>query len=340
MQSSRRFALVLLLFLCVLPQARAGAAVLLAEPYGGLARFSPTGHVAVYLDRVCARSPIELRRCQPGEFGVVISRYNKIAGYDWIAIPLIPYLYAVERAEDVPDFVDVETVALLRDAYRRRYLLEFAPDRPDGRTPKGDWVQLIGAAYDRTVYAFEIETLEARDDELIHEFNTRRNKRRFNALFRNCADFAKDVVNFHYPKSVRRSIVADVGLTTPKQVAKSLVKYSKKHPELHFSAFVIDQVPGNLPRSTNIRGVMEALVKTKKYAIPMVAVHFALTPALAVGYFTTGRFNPKKHAVFAYDAVALEQRALHANGSVVAAASAPQPRDADYFRLLCPAGYW
>lgn len=341
MRRPRQFALLLLLCLGVLHEARAGAAVLLGEAYGGLARFSPTGHVAVYLDRVCAESPTRLRRCQPGEHGVVISRYNKIGGYDWIAIPLIPYLYAVESAEHVPAFADAKTVATLREMYRRRHLLELAPDRDDGRMPKGDWVQLIGAAYDRRLYAFEIETQEARDDELIREFNTRRNKRRFNALFRNCADFAKDVINFHHPKSVRRSIVADVGLTTPKQVAKSLVKYSKKNPELAFHAFVIEQVPGTIPRSQSARGVMESLVKTKKYAVPMVLVHFALTPALAVGYFTTGRFNPKKHAVVAYDAVALEQRALQANGAALAAtAPAPPVRAADYLRLLCPAGNW
>jgi hypothetical protein len=340
MRRPRQFALVLLLFLGVLTEARAGAAVLLGEPYGGLAKVSPTGHVAIYLDRVCAASPIELRRCRPGEFGVVISRYNKINGYDWIAIPLIPYLYAVDRAEEVPDFVDAKTVALLRNRYRRRYLLELVPDRPDGRSPNGDWLQLIGAAYDRRLYAFEIETSAARDDQLVALFNSRRNKRRFNGLFRNCADFAKDLINFYYPKSIRRSIVADVGLTTPKQVAKSLVKYSKKHPELHFSGFVIEQVPGKLPRSTHVRGVMEALVKTKKYAVPMVLVHFALTPALAVGYFTTGRFNPKKHARVAYDAVALEQRALLANGSILAAASPEQSLSFSFLRDPCPAGYW
>jgi hypothetical protein len=337
----KRSALLLLFTLCVLAEARAGAAVLLGEAYGGLARFSPTGHVAIYLDRVCAESPTRLRRCQPGEHGVVISRYNKIGGYDWIAIPLVPYLYAVDRAEHVPAFADAKTVATLREVYRRRFLLDVAPDRDDGRPPKGDWVQLIGAAYDRTIYAFEIETLEARDDELIHEFNTRKNKRRFNGLFRNCADFAKDLINFHYPKSIRRSIVADVGLTTPKQVAKSLVKFSKKNPGLEFHAFVIEQLPGSMPRSQSARGVMEALVKTKKYAVPMVLVHFALTPALAVGYFTTGRFNPKKHAVVAYDAIALEQRALQANGAVLAVASpTPPARDGDYLRLLCPAGNW
>ena len=60
--------------------------------------FNPTGHAAVYLNHVCAETPTELRMCRTGEYGVVISRYHKIDGYDWIAIPLIPYLYAVNSA--------------------------------------------------------------------------------------------------------------------------------------------------------------------------------------------------------------------------------------------------
>jgi hypothetical protein len=29
-----------------------------------------------------------LRPCQPGELGVVISRYHRVGGYDWIAMPV------------------------------------------------------------------------------------------------------------------------------------------------------------------------------------------------------------------------------------------------------------
>lgn len=297
---------LLILLLAAAPQVRAEAAVLLGEPYGGLGKFSPTGHVAVYLSRVCADSPIELRRCRPGELGVVISRYNNINGYDWLAIPVMPYLYAVERAEQVPLLPDAQAVAALRDNYRRRHLLELFPDGPDGQPPTGPWVQLVGAAYDRRLFAFQIETAEARDDALIIAFNSRPNQNRFNGLFRNCADFAKDLINFYYPKAVRRNVIADVGLTTPKQVAKSLVRYSQKHPELASSAYIIEQVPGSLPRSKRVRGVLEALVTSKKYAIPMVAVHFLLTPALAAGYFTTGRFRPARHTSAAYEAAELE----------------------------------
>lgn len=314
----------LLLILSVPLQTHADAAVLLAEPYGRLAKTSPTGHVAVYLNRVCADSPTRLRRCQAGEFGVVISRYNKIGGYDWIAIPLMPYLYAVERAEDVPQFADVQTVALLRDQYRRRYLRDLVLDDPEGQSPKGSWIQLVGAAYDRKIFAFEIETPEAKDDEFIALFNSRKNKSRFHPLFHNCADFVRKVINFYYPKAVRRNIIADVGMSTPKHVAKSLVRYSKKHPELQFSAFTVQQVPGDLPRSKGVKGVLESLVKSKKYVAPMVLAYVWLAPCAAVGYLATGRFNPGKYAATSYHPAGLEQRARDRSANA-SAAPAPDP---------------
>src|SRR6202020_3663610 len=94
--------------------ARASSAtLLLEEPYGKLGFFTATGHAAVYLSGVCADTPLVLRPCTAGETGVVIARYNGVNGYDWIAIPLIPYLYAVERPEDVPLFSDAKMVAFL-----------------------------------------------------------------------------------------------------------------------------------------------------------------------------------------------------------------------------------
>src|SRR5579864_2126226 len=83
--------------------ARASVSLLLEQPYGGLVLYNPTGHSAVYLDHICAASPVELRACRPGELGVVISRYDDISGYDWIAVPLLPYLYAVDSPADIPE---------------------------------------------------------------------------------------------------------------------------------------------------------------------------------------------------------------------------------------------
>src|SRR5712675_381555 len=118
--------------------ARASATLLLEEPYGKLGFFTATGHAAVYLSGVCAETPLVLRPCAPGALGAVISRYDGVGGYDWVAIPLIPYLYAVDHAEDIPLFADAKMVNLLRDHYRRKYLAEVAPDAKNGEAPGGN----------------------------------------------------------------------------------------------------------------------------------------------------------------------------------------------------------
>ena len=227
------------------PWARASSAtLLLEEPYGKLGFFTATGHAAVYLSGVCADSPLVLRQCAPGETGIVLSRYNGVGGDDWIAVPLVPYLYAVENADDVPLFADAKMVAFLRDRYRRKYLETVAPDLADGSTPGGNWYELVGSSYDRTIYGYEIETSAVQDKALIRKYNASANESHFRTVSRNCADFAKDVINFYYPKALHRSVVADVGITTPKQMAKTLVRYSARHPELEFARTIIPQVPG------------------------------------------------------------------------------------------------
>src|SRR5579871_5427922 len=110
--------------------AHADVAVLLEEPYSYDGAFAGTGHAAVYLSNICAESPVALRHCFPGESGVVISRYHRIAGYDWIAVPFYPYLYAVAKPQDIPLFADVKLEAGLRDHYRRKNLEHLIPDGP------------------------------------------------------------------------------------------------------------------------------------------------------------------------------------------------------------------
>jgi hypothetical protein len=279
--------------------ASASATLLLEEPYGKLGFFTPTGHAAVYLTGVCAESPLILRRCAPGEAGVVISRYNGVGGYDWVAIPLIPYLYAVDHAEEVPLFADAKMTAFLRDRYRREYLEDISPDAKDGSTPGGNWYQLVGSSYDRTTYGFEIETTPEQDQALIRKLNSSQNESHFHTVSRNCADFAKDVLNFYYPRALHRSVIADVGITTPKQMAKMLIKYSQRHPDLQFSRIVIPQVPGSMPRSNNVRGVVEAFFRSKKYIVPSAVVSPIFAGCVAAVFVTTGgahRFEPGRDA--------------------------------------------
>jgi hypothetical protein len=291
------FALVGLL-LVFASYACASATLLVEEPYGKMAIFTETGHAAVYLSGVCADSPVVLRACAPGETGIVLSRYDGVAGYDWMAIPLIPYLYAVERPEDVPLFADAKQVAFLRDSYRRKYLEAYVPDSPNGETPHGNWYELVGTSYDRTVHGFEIETTPAQDAALIEKYNSTPNRSHFHLASRNCADFAKDVINFYYPHALHRSVLADVGITTPKQMAKALLKFSKHHSDLYFSTLVYPQVPGTMPRSTAVHGVVESFLKSKKYVVPSAIFSPIFTGCVAAVYVVTGAgpFNPTKNA--------------------------------------------
>ncbi len=292
-----RLCTVVLFCLCSMRHARASATLLLEEPYSYDGAFAGTGHVAVYLNHVCALSPIVLRLCEQGETGVVLSRYDGIGGYDWIAIPLIPYLYAVEQPDEVPLFADAKLVAFLRDQYRRQHLEAFAPDLADGGTPQGNWYELIGSSYDRTIYGFEIETTPEQDALLIQKLNSEPNRQRYNFIKRNCADFVRQIIDFYYPHALHRSMVGDLGVTTPKQIAKMMVKYGHHHPDLESSDFLVPQVPGTVPRSKPIHGVLESVMAAKKYMLPLVALHPYIGGGLLVEYFGHQRFDPARNAL-------------------------------------------
>ena len=291
-------------FLATVSLARADVALFLEEPHGTFGDMNPTGHAAIYLSNICAASLTSLRACNPGEPGAVISRYHRIGGYDWLTVPLIPYLYAVDSAAEVPRAVSITDVDSLRDRYRRANLESVAPNLPDGSTPKGDWIQLVGASYDRTIFSFELKTTPEQDARFIQDFNARRNTTDFHLLFHNCADFARGAIDFYYPKAVHRSMVADLGIMTPKQAARSLLQYSKKHPELQLTTVVVPQVPG-LPHSAAVRGVVESVLTSKKYIVPLAPLA-VLYPyfggSLAFAWVGDGHFNPR-HLAAAEDPV-------------------------------------
>jgi hypothetical protein len=280
----------------------AQATLLLEEPYSYDGNFAGTGHSAVYLSRVCAASPVHLRRCAPGETGVVISRYHGIAGYDWIAIPLVPYLYAVEKPGDIPLYADSKTVAFLRHQYlpHLKVLLNDSGSDNSGSDedaePKGPWYELVGSAYDRTLYGFQIATRPEQDDALIQMLNSSPNRGLYNLLHSNCADFAKQIINFYYPHATHRSIIADLGVTTPKQVAKTLVHYGKHHPEVEMTSFIIPQVPG-AKRSKPVHGVLETALFEKKYMALFFFLHPFAIGGVETAYIVNWHFDPGRNAL-------------------------------------------
>ena len=292
---SLRLLLGTLLCVCFLPPAARGSVSLLVEqPYGGLGAWNPTGHSALYFDHICAATPVQLRPCEPGELGVVISRYDGVGDYDWVAVPLIPYLYAVESATDVPDRVDRLTVLRMRDLYRREHLQAVAPDTATGGMPQGNWYELVGSAYDRTIYGFRVDSTPEQDAGIIAMFNDRPNVTRYSGAFRNCADFARVVLDRIYPHAVRRNFIADFGVTTPKSVARGLAHFGRKHPEAELEVFQVPQVEGDLPRSVGIQGVTESLLK--RYGVPLTLLSPQVTAAVAVAYVGHGRFAMPKSA--------------------------------------------
>jgi hypothetical protein len=118
----------------------------------------------------------------------------------------------------------------------------------------------------------------------------------FSLLFHNCADFARETINFYYPHAVHRSLIADAGIMTPKQAAKTLVRYAQRHPALELSGFEIPQIPGTVERSRPVRGVLEALVKSKKYILPLAPLalmHPYFGGSLVVAWIQGGHFDPR-----------------------------------------------
>jgi hypothetical protein len=306
MLSSRLFRAFVLIFVVsgavCSSHGHAQAALLMEEPYGLFGTLNPTGHNAIYFERICAETPVYLRRCRPGEMGSVIARYQGIDGYDWVAIPLIPYLYAVENPADVPTHVDRDTVNRLREHYREAHLESLGPDPSPGSFFNGGWTQLVGAAYERRIYAFRFDTTPEQDDALIARMNAGPNRTRFNLLFNNCADFSRLTLDHYFPRAFSRSAFPDAGMTTPKQITWKLVRYARKHPETQLTVFEIPQIPGYRRHSGSAKGIDESFVTTV-YAIPIVILNPYLAGGLFLDYLVRGRHHliPKDPEVLGPD---------------------------------------
>jgi len=282
--------LVSCFFLFTSAHVPAQAALLIEQPYGFFGRLNPTGHDAIYFQRICAETPVKLRRCQPGELGAVISRYQGIADYDWVAIPLIPYLYSVENISEVPARVDPATVNQLRNRYHDEHLTGLGADIPEGNLVRGGWTQLVGTVYERRVFVFRFATTEAQDEALINRLNAVPNRSHFNLIFNNCADFARKVLKSYLRHSFRRGIFPDAGITTPKEVAYELVRFAQKHPEIQLTVAEIPQIPGYRSKSRANKSVNESLTTTL-YAVPIALVNPYLAGVLFGDYLVRGRHH-------------------------------------------------
>jgi hypothetical protein len=302
---------MLLAVLAGAARVRAQAALLMEEPFGVVGALNPTGHDALYFARICAETPVKLRRCAPGEAGVVLARYNKVAGYDWLAIPVIPYFYAVEKADQVPADTDAKTVTAMRRAYVAAHVLKQVgfdqeePDQTDAarRTRRhGEdwyrqdyWYQLTGSVYDRRVYAFRFSTSAAQDDALIACLNAAPNRSHFSLIRNNCADFAAFLLDFYFPHTFYRRLLPDAGITTPRQNAWELERYARRHGEFRVSVDEIPQIPGNRRPSQGNMSVAASLLATGD-VLAVAALNPYVAGAVGVDFLLWGRYPlPLKH---------------------------------------------
>lgn len=259
------------------------------EPYGFFGTLNPTGHTAIYFARICAETPVKLRRCEPGELGSVIARYQGIAGYDWVAMPLVPYLYSVDDPSQVPERVNREVVLRLRKRYHEEHLGSLGANVFEGNIVRGGWTQLVGVAYERRIYAFRFATTEQQDDELIDRLNSHDNQSQFDLIYNNCADFARTVMNFYFPRTFNRTLFPDAGMTTPRQITYKLVRYAKKHPGTNLTVFEIPQIPGYRRQSHSNKSVAASLITTG-YAVPIALLNPYLAGGIFVDYLVRGRY--------------------------------------------------
>jgi hypothetical protein len=182
----------ILLFLLLLPGVRVHADVTLfiEAPINFLGHVSSTGHAALLVDSLCSDDHIHMRWCHAGENGTVLSRYKGIDGYDWVAMPPGPYLFAVDSSDEIPETASFAEVNLLRAQYRTNHPGRFKHDPPDD-----GWIQLLGASYRRRIICIHLRTTAAQDGRLMRRLNRRPDRTHFNFFFSNCAEFARQMLH-------------------------------------------------------------------------------------------------------------------------------------------------
>ena len=290
--------LSLLLFALACTCARADVGVVLNDSLDtSIARITGSGHSAIYFSRICSDSPVKLRLCRPGESGSIMSNYTTLGEdqpYEWNIAPLNVYLYGGSDAQDRPLFATDKIKKALEERYREEYLGDLCPGAPCSVSKKAEWREMVAATAERSIYIFVVNTSVAQDEQLIEQFNSMPNVNHFNGFTRNCATFARKVVDTYFPHAARPDYINDFGMTSPKAISRSFARYARRHPGDEYRVLHFPQVPGTIKRSTVARDGTEQLFRSKKLLVPMLLVASHELPAFAASYLITGRFDPQR----------------------------------------------
>jgi hypothetical protein len=294
-----KFFLIITLFFVFTFPVYADIALLVHEAKGFSGEMTGAGHSAVYLSDVCADPPpFVLRKCKSGEErGAVIATYPDFGSqseYKWFAMPLNVYLYGVEKESQNPIYANGEVRLLTRESVRQKYLSDIVPKSADGTIPAGRWVEIIGTALNRDLYAFTVKTTPEQDEVFIKKYSILEKGNDFNIFYKNCADFTKDIMNLYFPGSSHRDFINDLTMTTPKAITRSFTKYAQKRPELMLYVKKYSQLDGTIMRSFGNRNFTETAFTSKKYFVTQALTKPTLFPLFAATYFITGYFSIDK----------------------------------------------
>ena len=271
--------------------------MLVGEPFGSFGAMMPVGHVAIYLSRICADGPLQLRMCRTDEpQGVVLARYHRLGQYDWMATPVTEFLYAAAPGESVQRFVTAESAWAARQRYRHRFLAGLVPDGAEGDArhhggPMDEWWESAGVTFNRREWGYQIDTTVEQDEHFVAVMNAHPNHHLYHLKKTNCADFVAEMVNLYFPGTVHNDRIGDFGLMTPKQVARCVAAYGASHPEAHLLVLEMPQLPGTLRRSHPVRGGAEAGLKTKRYLLTLAVIQPEVPAGLLVLYLWHGRWK-------------------------------------------------
>lgn len=294
----RKFLFLVLTALFCPAQARADVSLFLHEALGISGEASAAGHCSVYFSNICSDSPVgPLRLCRSDETGVVIASYPNFGAdqlYDWFATPLLPYLYGIEREEELPVYVNGQIRNLLRENYRQKHFRGLVNDTADATMPPGGWREQIGCLFNRDIYSFTLKTTREEDQVLLDRLNRDPNRSHFNTIYNNCADFVRRLLNSYFPHSTHRDWLNDFTMTTPKAIARTLTRYASKRPERLFTVHRFTQMAGPIRRSLTNRSFSEKGLISRKYLVPMILFKPVLLPIFAGSYFLTGWFDSER----------------------------------------------
>ncbi len=269
--------------------ARGSVTVLVGEPFGSFGTMLPSGHTTIYLDRVCADTPTHLHLCRPGEAaGVALARYDHLGEIDWVAIPILPFLYGTDDPSAMLPYATPATLEAVRESYRRAHLESVFPDEKARSKHYDEWVETLGMAYIRKTYGYRLDTTVAQDEAVIERLNAQVNRHRYHIHAVNCADFAANIVDMYYPGTVGAAGFVNFYLTSPKQVARDVSDLGRARPELEPAVFVIEQLPGSFRRSRPARFAAETLLKQKRYVFTIAVIQPEALIALYAMYRDNG----------------------------------------------------